>query len=57
MKLYLNIPTIFILYNTLFYQYFHRKLNLRQQQMDDRRRKNMNFEYGRAGSVPESTED
>jgi hypothetical protein len=28
----------------------YRKLTLRQQQMDDRRRQNMNHEYGRGGA-------
>jgi hypothetical protein len=28
------------------------KLTMRQQQMDDRRRQNMNNEYGRGGAAP-----
>lgn len=30
----------------------NRKLAMRQQQMDDRRRQNMNHEYGRGGPAP-----
>ena len=30
----------------------YRKLAMRQQQMDDRRRQNMNHEYGRGGPAP-----
>lgn len=31
---------------------YNRKLAMRQQQMDDRRRQNMNHEYGRGGPAP-----
>lgn len=34
-----------------------RRLALRQQQMDDRRRKQMNIEYSRGGAAPVSSTD
>jgi len=44
-----QIESAFFLF---FFDSIHRKLAMRQQQMDDRRRQNMNHEYGRGGPAP-----
>lgn len=43
--------------NSIYYCFVSRKLSLRQQQMDDRRRQNMNNEYGRGDRAESVAEE
>lgn len=45
------------IFTCVFFDYFFRKLAMSQLQMDDRRRKQMNYEYSRTGPKPADEED